>query len=311
MELKHLRAFIALAEDLHFGRAALRLGIAQPQLSTLIQSLEAVLGVVLFDRTRRHVALTDAGRIFLPEVRATLAQAERARRMAVRAARGEIGKLDIGFTGSAPFNGAMPSIISRFRHRWPDIQMSLREMSTSDQFQALRAETLDIGFARPGEPAETEGVSLCTVLEEPLFAVLPGDHPRAGSSLLSVAALAGEPFILHPRHIGTGLHDKVMSLCAQAGYRPQVVLEAHQMSTIVSLAAAGLGVSIVPEAMRRIHVEGASFVPLEEAEATMVLSVAVRTGDPRPAIGHFLEIVKTFRAEQTATEDQGEHPAAS
>jgi DNA-binding transcriptional LysR family regulator len=117
----------------------------------------------------------------------------------------------------------------------------------------------------------------------------------AGKAALSVGELAGQPFILHPRQIGTGLYDKVMSLCAGAGFHPHVALEAHQMSTIVGLAAAGLGVSVVPEAMRRIHVDGARFVPLVEADATMVLAVAHKDGDSRPAVRHFLDTVTAYR----------------
>lgn len=304
MELKHLRAFTTLAEELHFGRAALRLGIAQPQLSLQIQSLEASLGIVLFDRSRRHVALTDAGRLFLPEAWAVLAQADHARQTAGRAARGELGRLDVGFTGSAPFNTAMPQIISRFRQRWPDLKMSLREMSTSIQLDSLLAGTLDIGFVRPGQPGEADGIILQTVLREQLFAVLPTEHPLAGRESLSIAALAGQPFILHPRQIGTGLYDKVINLCTAAGFRPQVALEAHQMSTIVSLVATGLGVSVVPEAMRRIHVDGARFIPLVEADATMVLAVAHRTGDSRPAVRHFLDAATAYRASETMTPTQ-------
>lgn len=295
MELKHLRAFVTLAEELHFGRAAERLGIAQPPLSLQIQSLEATVGVKLFDRSRRHVALTEAGRLFLPEARATLVQAERARRTALMAARGEVGRLDIGFTGSAPFNTAMPHIVSRFRRHWPDIRMTLREMSTTDQLGALAEGALDIGFIRPGQPSETAGVTMHTVLREPLFAVLPADHRLATHDTLDLADLADQPFILHPRHIGTGLHDKVIGLCAAAGFRPQVALEAHQMSTIVGLAAAGLGVSVVPEAMRRIQVDGARFVRLTNPGSTMVLAVAHRTGDDRAAIRHFLAEVNSFR----------------
>jgi DNA-binding transcriptional LysR family regulator len=295
MELKHLRAFTTLAEDLHFGRAALRLGIAQPQLSLQIQSLEAILGVALFERSRRHVALTDVGRLFLPEARATLAQAERARKTALQAARGELGQLAVGFTGSSPFNRAMPQIISRFRKRWPNLAMSLREMSTSEQLESLVAGTLDIAFVRPGEPGAMENITLHTLLHEPLFALLPADHPLADRDKLSVAALAGQPFIMHPRLIGTGLYDKVMALCANAGFRPTVVLEAHQMSTIVGLASAGLGVSIVPEAMRRINVAGARFVSLIEPDASMVLAVAHRTGDQRPSIRHFLDVVAAYQ----------------
>lgn len=295
MEIKHLRAFVTLAEELHFGRAAERLGIAQPPLSIQIRALETSVGVKLFDRSRRRVALTEAGRLFLPEARATLTQAERARRTALMAARGELGRLDIGFTGSAPFNTAMPHIISRFRRHWPELRMSLREMSTTDQLDALVEGTLDIGFVRPGQPGEADGVTMQTVLREPLFAVLPADHRWAEADELPLSVLADQPFILHPRHIGTGLYDKVMSLCSVAGFHPQVILEAHQMSTIVGLAAAGLGVSVVPEAMRRIQVDGARFVRLTDANATMVLAVAHRSGDDRAAVRHFLAEVTAFQ----------------
>jgi len=291
MELKHLRAFIALADALHFGRAAEQLGIAQPALSLQIQALEAGLGVALFERSRRHVALTEAGHLFLPEAVATIAQAERARRVASRAGRGELGRLEIGFTGSAPFNNAMPRIISRFRRRWPELRMSLREMSTTDQLRCLAEGSLDIGFIRPGEPRALEGIAVRMVLNEPLLAVMPADHALAGRASLAVADLADQPFILHPRAIGTGLYDKVVGLCRAAGFAPQVVLEAHQMSTIVGLAAAGVGVSIVPEAMRSIQVEGAHFCRLSDADAHMVLSVAYRADDQRAAVRHFLEEV--------------------
>jgi len=287
MELRHLRAFVTLAEELHFGRAAVRLGIAQPPLTIQIQSLEATLGVKLFDRSRRHVALTEAGALFLPEALATLVQAEKARHTAQRAARGEMGRLEIGFTGSAPFNAAMPGIISRFRRAWPDLHMVLREMSTTDQLRHLAEGSLDIGFIRPGHPSETAGVEATVVLNEPLLAALPADHPLAGRQSLAVSELSGDSFILHPRAIGTGLYDKVISLCAAAGYRPHVVLEAHQMSTMIALTATGLGVAVVPEAMRRLQVEGCRFVPLTDAGASMVLAVAHRAGDQRPAVRHF------------------------
>ncbi len=294
MELRHLRAFVTLAEELHFGRAAERLGIAQPPLSMQIQGLEATLGVRLFNRSRRHVELTEAGRLFLPEAKATLAQAERARQTAQRAARGEMGELNIGFTGSAPFNIALPKIISRFRQRWPDLLMRLREMSTFDQIGALAEGELDVGFVRPSLVERRDNIALHTVLNERLLAVVPADHPLAGQDSISIGDLAGDSFILHPRQIGTGLYDKVMDLCARAGFRPQVVLEAHQMSTIVSLTAAGVGVSIAPEAMSSIHVEGARFLPLTDEGAVMVLAIATRADDQRPAIGHFLDEVAAF-----------------
>ncbi len=295
MELRHLRAFVTLAEELHFGRAAERLGIAQPPLSLQIQALEAGLGVRLFERSRRHVALTESGRLFLPEARATLEQAERARRIAQQAARGEVGQLFIGFTGSAPFNAAMPAIISRFRRAWPGLHMVLRELSTTDQLAALAEGSLDIGFVRPGQPQETAGVETRLVLEEPLVVALPEQHPLAGQDSLAMADLAGDSFILHPRAIGTGLYDKVVGLCEAAGFQPQVLLEAHQMSTMVALTATGLGVSVVPEAMRRVQVAGCRFLPLRDAGASMVLAVAHRAGDQRASVRHFMEEAMAYR----------------
>jgi DNA-binding transcriptional LysR family regulator len=296
MELRHLRAFITLAEDLHFGRAAERLGIAQPALSLQIQSLEAMLGSRLFERSRRHVALSDIGRLFLPEARTTVAHADRALRTVQKAARGELGRLEVGFTGSAPYNTTMPSIIGRFHRRWPELSLSLREMSTAEQFAALIDGTLDIGFVRPGEPHEIAGLAVETLLHEPLFAVLAASHPLAARDSLAVAELAGQPFILHPRRVGTGLYDKVIDLCAAAGFAPQIVLEAHQMSTIVGLAATGIGISMVPEAMRRVQVDGVRFVPLTDRGASMVFAVAYRPGDTRPAVIHFLAEANASKA---------------
>lgn len=289
MELKLVRAFVVLAESLHFGRGAERLGIAQPQLSLQIQALEASLGVKLFERSRRHVALTEAGQAFLPDAAALLAQAERARAAAQRAARGETGRLEIAFTASAPFSETMPGLIGRFRARWPDLLMSLREMTTNDQLRALSENVIDIGFVRPGRPSETPGITLLTLLDEPLLAALPADHELAGRDRLAIAELARQPFIFNPRHIGTGHYDKVMSLCLLAGFTPRVIVEAHQMSTVVSLAAAGVGVAIVPAAMRRFHVEGVRFLALTDAGATLPLALAHRSDERRPAVLHFLE----------------------
>ena len=294
MEIRHLYAFTALAEDLHFGHAAERLGIAQPALSIQIQALEASLGVKLFDRSRRHVRLTESGRQFLPEASAVLAQSERARRVAIRAARGELGRLEIGFTGSTPFSRIMPRTVSRFRQDRPHIRMSLREMPTAQQMAALSEGSLDIGFVRPNYPAEHKGLILHPVLTEPLLVVLAADHPLAHRGRLSVTDLAGQSFILNPRQAGPGLHDKVADLCRQAGFDPAVVLEAHQMSTIVGLAAAGIGVSIVPEGMRHIAIDGVRFLPLSETEAVMPLMIAHRDGDDRPAVARFVALANAI-----------------
>lgn len=289
MELRHLAAFLAVAEELHFGRAAERRGIAQPALSLMIKALEASLGVRLFERNRRHVALTPAGQAFLPEAKATLAQAERARRAALRAWRGEAGHLEVAFTGSTPFGTVMPRIIGRFRRTWPDIALSLRELSTSAQMEEIRQGSLDIAFLRPDRGAEPAWMTLHPILDEPLLAVLAADHPLAGRPLLSVADLAEDGFILSPHHAGTGLYERVTGLCRDAGFVPRLVMEAHQMATVVGLAAAGIGVSIVPETMRRFAVEGVRFIALAEADAHMALMLGHRHDDERLIVRRFVE----------------------
>jgi DNA-binding transcriptional LysR family regulator len=291
LDLRHFRYFVAVAEELHFGRAAVRLHMAQPPLSQQIQAMEAILGVRLFERTRRKVELTEAGRMLLDEARAALAQAARAEDVARRAARGELGRLEIGFTGSSPFTTAMPTLVGRFRRAWPQVRLSLREMSTSDQMVALAEGRVDIGFARPAGEIAVPGIRLRLIQREPLLVVCNDHHPLAGSGRVTMEQLAGEAFILHPRHIGTGLYDRVMGLARTAGYIPRVEIEAHQMSTMVSLAAIGLGIAIVPDAMRRVGVDGAAFLALVDSMAYVDLFVAHRDGPPTRPVANFLELV--------------------
>ena len=292
LELRHFRYFVAVAEELHFGRAANRLHMAQPPLSQQIQAMEAMLGVRLFERTRRKVELTEAGRLLLDEARSALAQAARAEDVVRRVARGEVGRLEIGFTGSSPFNRALPTLVERFRRAWPDIRLSLREMSTADQMQALVEGRIDIGFARPAEAIAVPGVSLRLLQREALLVVCNDRHPLAGRPRVAVAELAAEPFILHPRHVGTGLYDRVMGLARAAGFVPRVEIEAHQMSTMVSLAAIGLGVCMVPEAMRRVGVEGAAFLTVADPMAHIDLFLAYRTGPLARPAANFLALVE-------------------
>ena len=291
LELRHFRYFVAVAEELHFGRAARRLHISQPPLSQQIQAMETMLAVRLFHRSRRKVELTASGLLLLDEARKALAQAERAERVVRGAGLGELGSLAIGFTGSAPFNQVMPRLIGRFRRDWPEVQLSLREMSTSAQLEALAEGSLDLGFARPGTEPTLPEVELRLLQREPLLAVFDSSHPLAARERVAMADLAGQPFILHPRHIGTGLYDRVMGLAAAAGFTPRVVIEAHQMSGIVSLAAIGLGVSVVPEAMRRVAIDGLELRPLTDPQAHIDLFIAHRRDRVAPTVSNFLALV--------------------
>lgn len=291
LELRHYRYFIAVAEELHFGRAALRLHIAQPPLSQQIKSMEERLGTSLFRRTRRRVELTEAGLLLLDEGRKVLAQAERAEQMLHQAIRGETGRLRIGFTGSLPFNSVMPGLIRHYRLAWPNVQLTLEEMSTAHQIDALAAGNMDIGFLRPHAPLTDPGFDIRLVERERLLVVCNADHPLMSQAEVSVGDLAGEGFIFHPRRIGTGLYDRVMALAHAAGFIPTIAVEAHQMATIVAMAAVGLGVSIVPEAMRRVQVEGVGFRPLIEADAHIDLFVAVRRDHNSAVIDRFMSML--------------------
>lgn len=290
MELRHLRYFVAVAEERHFGRAAERLHMAQPPLSQQIKALEAELGARLFDRNRRKVELTAAGTALLPEARDILARAGDLGRLARAAAGGEAGRLDIAFTGSVPFTDVMPRVLRAFRHHYPDVRVSLREMSTGSQIEALAEGKLDIGFARPASDTLPAGVAGRRILREPLVLALPADHPMAGRDRLSMAQVAGEGLVMNPRHIGTGLYDKISQLCQAAGFTPRIAVEAHQMSTMIRLVSAGLGMAVVPQAMCRVGFDGVVFAAIDDPGAFIDL-ILIHRETISPATQNFLAVV--------------------
>ncbi len=291
MELRHLRYFVAVAEERHFGRAAERLRMAQPPLSQQIKAFEAELGARLFDRNRRKVDLTAAGEVLLPEVRDILARAGDLGRLARAAAGGEAGRLDIAFTGSVPFTEVMPRILRAFRHAYPDVRVSLREMSTGMQIEAMAEGRLDIGFARPAASNLPPGVCGRLILREPLVLALPADHPLAGRASLSMAEVAGEGLVMNPRHIGTGLYDKITQLCQAAGFAPRIAVEAHQMSTMIRLVDAGLGLAVVPRTMCRVGFDGVAFAAIADADAFIDL-ILIHRSTISPATATFLSVVE-------------------
>lgn len=291
MDMRHLRYFIAVAEELHFGRAAERLGMAQPPLSQQIKAFEAELGARLFERNRRKVELTAAGAALLDEARDVLRRCGDMGRLVRNAAAGESGRLEIAFTGSVPFNQVMPRILGAFRRRHPDVWVSLREMSTGSQIEAVAEGRLDIGFARPADSNWPATVEARRILREPLVLALPVDHPLARRSSLAMTELAHEALVMNPRHIGTGLYDKIVSLCGRAGFPPRVAVEAHQMSTMISLVGAGLGLAVVPQAMRRIGFDGVVFAAIDDDEAFIDLLVIHRHGPPPAMVANFLAVV--------------------
>ncbi|HBO1437337.1 TPA: LysR family transcriptional regulator [Pseudomonas aeruginosa] len=291
MELRHLRYFIAVAEELHFGRAAERLGISQPPLSQQIQALEEEIGARLFERTNRRVELTDAGRLFLDESRQVLAQVDKAVLLARRAHLGELGELKIGFTSSAPFTSTIPSSIHAFRKAYPDVHLDLQEMSSRQVLKALLEESLQVGVIRP--LALPDAVHWVELFHEPLVAVLRADHPLAAGSEdgLAIAALAEEPFVFFPRSYGTGLYDQVIALTRQAGFSPRIAQEASEAMTIIGLVSAGLGVSILPASFRRTRVDGVVYRTLSDPEATTAVWLVRRQNEGSPLALSFIDLV--------------------
>lgn len=285
MELRHLRYFVAVAEELHFGRAAQRLHLAQPPLSRQIQALERELGVPLFTRHRRRVALTAAGETFLEGARRVLASADDVVRDAQRAQRGEIGRLALGFVGSAAYT-VLPRILRAFRERYPLVELSLQAMTTQEQVAALQDRRIGAGILRP--PVDEGSFALQPLLREPLVAALPEDHPLAAQERVPLVALAGESFVLYPRADGPAVHDAIVSLCVEAGFSPRIVQESGEMQTIAGLVAGGIGVALVIAPAERMRSRGVVYRPLADVTRSWELALAWRRDEASPVAGALL-----------------------
>lgn len=308
MELRHLRYFVVLAEELHFGRAARRLGISQPPLSQQIRALEDELGAALLMRTSRRAELTEAGRLFLREARKTLAQAERSGEIARRAQRGEIGELNIGFTPSAPLTRDFRAIVHAFGLAFPAVRLTFQELSTRQQIEALLGGQIDIGFLRTDgtRPALPASLSAAATAEEELVAFLSDDHPLARTAArarIPITGLADDPLLLFSRELGGGTYDQVLALCRRAGFSPRLGQEAREAVTLLGLVAAGLGVTILASSYRRIrydHVVMRRLAPPIPIAATWLTH---NRDDPSP-------LVRAFAALATSRAVRGETTGA-
>ncbi|MBW4501730.1 MAG: LysR family transcriptional regulator [Scytonema hyalinum WJT4-NPBG1] len=289
MELRHLRYFVTVAEELHFGRAAQRLQIAQPPLSQQIRQLEEELGVQLFHRTKRSVQLTEAGQLFLEEASQILTRAEQAIQIVQRADRGETGRLTLGFVGSATYS-VLPVILKVFRRRFPEVLLSLHEMTTTQQVQALHEDRIHLGFVRP--PIYEQELMIESILKEPFVAVLPEFHRLANETQISLLTLANDPFILFPRYLGSGFYDQIVNMCQQVGFQPQVAQEAIQMQTIISLVAAELGVALVPASVQNLQRVGVVYKALAESTSQVELAMIWRPDKISSVLQKFLEVTR-------------------
>ena len=257
MELRHLRYFLCVAEEMHFGRAARRLGISQPPLSQQIRALEEELGAPLFERTSRRVSLTEVGRRFEVEARATLAQADHAMRAARRAHLGQIGELALGFTASGPFVPRVASALYRFRQTHPHVELTLREMGRDDQVEAVEKGELDMGLVRGFDmPIIPAGLAATKLLEEDMMLAIRHDHPLANRPAdPAIADLRDEPIVLYTATQGAGFNEDFVARCEQEGFRPRITQEAGSLATLLGLAAAGFGSTLLARSLTRLHVD--------------------------------------------------------
>jgi DNA-binding transcriptional LysR family regulator len=288
--LAQLHAFVVLAEELHFGHAAARLGIAQPPLSQQIRRLEEKVGHPLFSRAAGRVALTPAGRELLPAARRALADLAAGLAAARAVGDGRAGRLRIGFAASLALT-VLPGLLRAFRQRYPEVDLDIREMTTAPQLTALRERTIDVGLLR--EPPEEEpGLGFRTVLSEPFTAVLPSAHPLATQRTVPLAGLADSPFVLLPRAAGPRLYDRITGLCAAAGFTPRIAQHAVEWQTVCALVETGLGVSLAPASIRRLRLKGVAFRGISPATARTRVAVAWRTDDDSPLVANLLAAVR-------------------
>jgi len=290
MELRHLRYFVAVAEELHFTRAALRLNIAQPPLSQQIRALEEQLGVQLFVRTRRSVALTDAGQALLVRAREMLAAAQALPGELQRVARGEVGLLRIGFSSTLPLTKVLRDVVADHRRNHPDVALNLREMHSQQQFDGLLRGELDVGLVRYNEDAP-EGIRTRLLRRDPLRLVVPAAHRFARRRSVAIAECRDEAFVGFPGDAGTGTGPLLKRLCAQAGFDPRIAQEAREATTQIGLVAAGLGLAVLPGPLEAVRIEGVRYVALEDAGALLVMSVATRADEASERVLGFVRRV--------------------
>jgi DNA-binding transcriptional LysR family regulator len=292
VELADLAAVVALADTLHFGRAADRLHVSQPALSKRIRKLEGRIGGPLLLRRYRDVRLTEAGRLLAEHGRVVLRESEATVTLSQRAARGEAGRLRVGF-GIASILGRLPPVLLRFRRAHPAVDLQLRDMSTPDQIQALATHEIDVGFVRM--PVSDDRLVFRRLLDERLV-LATGPH-SAWNARTGLRSVAPEPFITIARSRSASFYDHAVGVCAAAGFTPRIVQEANELFTVISLVGAGLGVALVPRSARLLHLPGVRFRELDMSEAAWDIAIAWRRDAGRNAlVQRFVEMARRTSA---------------
>ncbi|RWQ69619.1 MAG: LysR family transcriptional regulator [Mesorhizobium sp.] len=289
MDHKLMQSLVAVAEELHFGRAAARLHISQPPLTKQIQQLEQVIGVRLLERTKRKVELTEAGRVFLEEARAVLHQTGQAVELARKAGRGETGHLSVGFIDAAIYS-VVPAVVQRFTECYPEVALSLTDLRIPNQIKLVAERQLDIGFVHP--PVVHNALQAESILVEPLIVALPETHWLASETEIALADLAQEALIQFPRSINPSLYDEIVGLCRSSGFSPRIVREATPKQTIIGLVSVGLGVSLLPACLENLQRSGVVYRPIRGRNLSIDTSIIYRREQPSPVLKAFLDIVR-------------------
>lgn len=292
IELRQLRYFATVAEELHFGRAARRLHMTQPPLSQTIMALEELLGAPLFERNRRGVTLTAAGAALLPEAQRLLLQAAGLPELVQRAATGASGRLALAFVSSADYS-VLPPSLRAYRAEYPQVEITLKEATSDLQLDDLLAGRVDAGLLIPPLPDRArQELEYLPVLREPLVLAAPAGLPLLAAASVDLRTLAGMPLIIFPRHISPGLYDAILSVFRDAGVTPEVGQEAIQMQTIVSLVSAGMGIALVPQSVSNLRRPGVEYLPLVQSTPLVETGLAWRRDNASPVLRGFLELMK-------------------
>lgn len=297
LDLRRLRSFVAVADTLHFGRAAERLHLAQPALTQHVQQLEKELDVRLLERDRRHVQLTRAGALFLDEARRTLAQAERAERFMASYRRGERGRIELGHVSSIAYSGLLSRLYRRYREQVPHVQVDLHEVDAEQAMAWLDERQLDAVLLRLPAGPVPENVQVVVLQREVLQVCLPEEHVLAGADAVPLQALAGEAFVATHLHEGLGFYDVALRACRQAGFTPVIVDRSPQFVTLASLVAAGRGIALVPASVARVRLPGVVYRPLQPPTPTSEVALACREDSSSPALQGFLALCRALADE--------------
>lgn len=285
--LRRLRFFVVLAEELHFGRAADRLHIAQPGLSQQIQTLETELGIRLLERSKRRVELTAAGKVLFEEGRRLLAEAKRVENLTLRTASGEIGRVIVAVTESATWS-LLPEVVREYRKRYPDAELVAREMTSPSQIDALHTGEIDVAFSHA--PVNADGLIVRIVSQEPVALLLPAAHRLAARDTVPLSALCDERFVLYPSSSAPSWADFIVGVCRSAGFEPQVGQRANEPATAISFVAAGVGVTLIPDGLKGLVRPGVICKPLAFPAPTGQMLLLHRPGTLSPALSSFLSV---------------------